>query len=259
MTKVLDDFLNKCLILDTETDSDDYKVAEVIEAGYATYSSEKWEYNQELFSTSYGKVPPKIQSICYINNSMVNSKPTFSQGKDSFEQVICNYRDGYLVAHNHFFDMRVLQRYGINTEDYRWICTWRLAKKLFMDHSDIIETNLPYLRFALELDVPIDMICHRAGHDSLITGLLLVELVKIMVKKGLVDVNDDIGQQVYQYSSSPVIYSSMPFGKHKGQKFIDIPGSYWDWAIKNTQWFNSEADNFDPDLIASIGAALNLE
>lgn len=255
MTKK-EEFLKQCLVLDTETNSDDYKIAEIIEAGYAVLQNNEWVLTQELFKPIDRPIPPKVQSICYITNSMVEDKPAFVDNCDEFSKVVDSYRDGYMVAHNHFYDMRVLERHGIDTTDCNWICTWRLSKKLFGSIDSIEETNLPYLRFALELDVPIDMLCHRAGNDSFMTAKLLEFLVDMMIGTGAIDETQDLGPQIVQFCTDPIVYERMPFGKHKGTLMTDIPHSYWQWAMKNTHWFDEEADNFDPDLMASIHLAL---
>jgi DNA polymerase III epsilon subunit-like protein len=125
--------------------------------------------------------------------------------------------------------------------------------------ESIEETNLPYLRFALELDVPIEMRCHRAGNDSYMTAKLLEVFVDIMEVEGLLDKELPYGPQIQDFSFSPIIYERMPFGKHKGELMTAVPHSYWQWAMRNTDWFNEEADNFDPDLAASIHKALGID
>jgi exodeoxyribonuclease X len=190
---------------------------------------------------------------------MVADKPPFIDSKETFQSVVDGYVAGYLVAHNHFYDMRVLERHGINTENHNWICTWRMAKKLFNGVSAVEETNLPYLRFALELDIPIEMRCHRAGNDSYMTAKLLEVLVTLMEEANLIDTAKPYGPQIHDYARSPIIYELMPFGKYKGQPMTNIPDTYWSWAMKNTDWFNDEADNYDPDLAASIHHAMGLD
>ena len=253
-----EDFLQNCLILDTETNSDDYRIAEIIEAGFAIRENNDWTMFQELHKPVDRPIPPKVESICYITNKMVENKPAFVDSKEVCVEVINGYAGGYLVAHNHFYDMRVLQNHGIDTAHYKWICTWRMAKKIFNGMKAIEETNLPYLRFALELDIPIDMRCHRAGNDSYITGKLLETLVGYMEDTNVIDKEKPYGPQVLEYATSPIFYERMPFGKHKNELMIDVPVSYWNWAQKNTDWFNSEADNYDADLAASIKAVLNI-
>lgn len=254
-----EDFLQSCLVLDTETNSDDYKIAEIVESGFVIREGNDWTIFQELHNTVDRPIPPKVQSICYITPAMVAELPPFVKSKEVFQEVVNGYSGGYLVAHNHFYDMRVLENHGIDTTKHKWICTWRMSKKLFASVDTIEETNLPYLRFALELDVPLDMRCHRAGNDSYMTAKLLETLVDYMEGMGLIDKNLPYGPQILEYSTSPIIYEKMPFGKHKGELMTAVPHSYWQWAMKNTQWFDDTADNFDPDLAASIHKALGLD
>jgi hypothetical protein len=131
-----------------------------------------------------------------------------------------------------------------------------MAKKLFNDTPEVAETNLPDLRFALKLAVPIDMRCHRAGNDSYITGKLLEAFVDILEETGQLDPTCDYGPQIVNWVNEPIIYERMPFGKHKGELLKSIPTSYWQWAMKNTNWFDDSAENHDPDLAASILRAL---
>lgn len=254
-----EDFLKSCMVLDTETNSDDYKIAEIIEAGFVIRDNGDWTIFQELHKPIDRPIPPKVESICYITNKMVEDKPTFIDSSDVFRSVVEGYKSGYLIAHNHFYDMRVLQNHGIDTLDYQWICTWRMAKKLFNGMTDIAETNLPYLRFALELDVPIEMYCHRAGNDSFITGRLLEVLVELMESSNLLNVDEPYGPQILEWAAAPIIYERMPFGKHKNELMTEVPKSYWKWAMQNMDSLNEEADNFDPDFAASVHKALGIE
>ena len=249
-------FLKQCMVLDTETNSSDYRLAEIVETGFVTREVDDWRIFQELHKPTRGNIPAKVQSICYITNQMVADKPSFVDSSGVFQQVVDEFANGYLVAHNHFYDMRVLSAHGIDTSGHTWICTWRLAKKLFANSDDIEETNLPYLRFALELDVPIQMMCHRAGNDSYITARLLEVMVDYLELAGILDKSLPYGEQVAEYCHSPIIYTRMPFGKHKGVLMTEVPTSYWSWAMNNTHWFDETADNFDPDLLASINVAL---
>jgi DNA polymerase III epsilon subunit-like protein len=251
-----ENFLQSCLVLDTETNSDDYKIAEIVESGFVIREDDDWTIFQELHKPVDRPIPPKVESICYITNKMVADKPSFVDSSEIFQSVINGYTGGYLVAHNHFYDMRVLERHGIDTSKHNWLCSWRMSKKLFNGVETIEETNLPYLRFALELDIPIEMRCHRAGNDSYITGKLLEALVSYMEEMGLIDKDQPYGPQIAKWAAEPIIYERMPFGKHKNELMTSVPHSYWSWAMKNTDWFNEDADNHDPDLAASINAVL---
>lgn len=250
-----EDFLKGCLVLDTETTSDDYKVAEIIESGFVIREDDSWTIFQELHKPINHIIPPKVESICYLTNEMVVDKLPFINSKEVFQEIINGYQTGYLVAHNHFYDMRVLENHGINTSNHNWLCTWRLSKKLFNGVKNIEETNLPYLRFALKLDIPIEMRCHRSGNDSFMTAKLLEALIELM-EGSIIDINLPYGPQILEYVNSPIIYERMPFGKHRNELMKDVPKSYWQWALRSTDWFNEDADNYDPDLAASINSVL---
>lgn len=252
-----EDFLQNCLILDTETNSDDYRIAEIVETGFVIREGNDWTIFQELYKPVDRPIPPKVESVCYITNKMVADKSSFLDSKEVFQEVVNGYVGGYLVAHNHFYDMRVIANHGIDTKNHKWICTWRMAKKIFNGIESIEETNLPYLRFALELDIPIEMRCHRAGNDSYMTAKLLELLIEYMEGMDLIDKDLPYGPQIQEYSMSPILYERMPFGKHKGELMSSIPISYWQWGMKNTDWFNEEADNYDPDLAASINKVID--
>jgi exodeoxyribonuclease X len=252
------DFLKQCMVLDTETTGKDYKTAEIIEAGFVILdeNGNDWVIYQELHKPLSGEIPAQVKAICYIVDEMVADCPAFIDAKETFENVVKSFNTGYLVAHNHFYDMRVLQNHGVDTTEYNWLCTWRIAKKLFETVAEIEETNLPYLRFKLELDVPLTMYCHRAGNDSYITAKLLEVLVEYMEGLGLLNLEEPYGPQIMLWAAEPIIYTKMPFGKHKGEDMKNVPPSYWNWAMKNMDSLNEEADNYDPDLAASIAIAL---
>ena len=254
MSKI-EDFLKKCIVLDTETTSSDHKTAEIIESGFVVRVDGAWNVFQDLHKPVNGPIPPKIESICYITNEMVENTLPFSHSADNFQRVVDQYSMGYVVAHNYSYDQHVLENNGIKLPKNS-ICTWRIAKKLFMDTPEVTETNLPYLRFALDLDIPLEYRCHRAGYDSLITGHLLESMIQLMISYGIIDDSIELGPQILDYSNSPIIHKTMPFGKYKNQPMSSIPASYWNWAMNNTDWFDQNADNFDPDLVASIHAAL---
>jgi hypothetical protein len=80
-----------------------------------------------------------------------------------------------------------------------------------------------------------------------------------MTEQGIIDPEQPYGPQILEWFIKPIIYENMPFGKHKGTKMKDVPHSYWQWAMKNTDWFDETSETFDPDLAASIEAALGLD
>lgn len=253
-----EDFFKQCVVLDTETTSKSYSEAEVIESGFVIHKDGLWNTYQELHKPENGLVPPEIQALTYITTAMVVDKPEFKDSKDQFQDIMNLYSDGYAIGHNYFYDMKVLERYDVKLPSQS-ICTWRLSKKLFKDVPEIKETNLPYLRFALELDIPLELHCHRAGTDSLITAKLLEVMIDIMESSNILDTTMPYGPQIMDFCQKPIIYDTWPMGKHKGQKFKDIPASYFNWAINNVDILNPESDSYDDDMAQSLVIYLDNE
>jgi exodeoxyribonuclease X len=247
-----EDFLQKCLVLDTETTSDDYKVAEVVEVGFVI-NDNGWQQYQELYKPDI-PIPPLVESICYITNKMVKDKKRFIDEKSEFQELANGFQ--YLIAHNHFYDMRVLHNHGIKTDKNEWICTWRMIKKLFNGDDTVTATNLPYLRFRFDLDFPITQHCHRAGNDAYLTALLLEMMIDKMEAEGIIDINVPYGPQIIAWLNEPIIYKLMPIGKYKNTKMEDVPIDYWKWALKNMDSLNENADNYDADFAASVNAVI---
>lgn len=250
-----EEFFKSCLILDTETTAKEYTIAEIIESGFVIREDDDWTIFQELHKPDK-PIPPKVESLCYITNSMVEDKLPFRDSKEMIQAVVDGYSQGYLVAHNHFYDKNVLENHGINMKGHTWICTWRLSKKIFNGLADVEETNLPYLRFKLELEVPIEMHCHRAGNDSYITAKLLEALVSLMEDTGVIDQTLPYGPQIAKWAEEPIIYDRMPIGKYKGELLANVPRDYWKWALANMDMLKEDAATFDPDFAASVAACL---
>jgi hypothetical protein len=72
----------------------------------------------------------------------------------------------------------------------------------------------------------------------------------------IIDKDKPYMSQVLQWLQEPIIYDTMPFGKHKGKPLESVPLDYWMWALENMDSLNEDKDNYDPDFAASVAAAL---
>lgn len=246
------EFLQSCVAIDTETTGKDFKTAEVIELGYTLYNDS--QKGQETFSQLYKPelpLPAEVSGITHIDKYMLQHQPTFTSNEVD-EQLHSKFTNPVYIAHNSFYDMKVLTRYGL--KDSTWICTLRIAEKLLKGEHRLF--NLPYLRYALDLGVNNDLACHRAGTDALLTFRLLEVFIGMMETQGLIDTNEDYLPQIIEYQNKPKVIDKMPFGKYKGQLLKDVPRSYWKWAIDNLDSLNPEMDNYDEELATAINKVL---
>jgi len=251
-----DKFFHDCIVLDTETTDLDYKIAEVIELGYIlTIDGERVRVNS-LYKP-HDLITPEISSITNITQRMVNDCDYFEDDFDTFTSVIAAYsKDAFCVAHNAFYDSKVLSRYGFEHDP--WICTLRIAKKLFSDDNTVSNFKLAYLRYRFGILDPAEhtIEAHRADSDALVTSHLLEYFVTLMEDNGTIDKDLPYLEQIIEWLDKPIVFTQMPFGKHKGKKLTEVPLDYWKWALDKMDILDETKENYDADFAASVEVAL---
>jgi len=261
MSNPVEQLLNDCIVIDTETTSLDFKEAEIIQyAGdtamniierFATHGYEGAVPSD--FFTASNPITAETSSITTITNRMVAGRPLFAESQEATELAINKHR--YMVAHNSYYDEGVFKKYGMSFP--QTICTMRFAKKLYKDDVNITKHNLSFLRYALDLPIPDDTPAHLADADVLVTTMLFVRLIEDAIDEGYLDVAaGDLGGQITAWLDQPVIITIMPFGKHKGKKLTEVPIDYWQWALENFNALNEEDSAYDKDFAASVTQAI---
>lgn len=123
------------------------------------------------------------------------------------------------VAHNAAFERQFFGGSG-----KPWVCTMRAARRAWPDKpSHALQT----LRFALDLpiaDREYARAAHRAGPDAYVTAFLFVDLLRA----GLTP------ETMIAGSNGPALLPRIPFGKHKGSRFEDLPFDYLKWLRGTT-------------------------
>jgi exodeoxyribonuclease X len=161
-------------------------------------------------------------AIHHITEKMVADKPLFKESDTYVKlQELVSDINNVIVAHNAQFDMRMLQVEGLFTQ--RVICTLKLAR--YLDSNGVIpKYNLQYLRYYLGLEV--DAKAHDALGDIMVLEALFSRLnVKF---QGNTDLMEPV-QEMINISSNPVLIARMPFGKHRGTLFSEVPQDYLEW------------------------------
>ena len=248
-------FLRKCLVIDTETTNVDYKEAEVIEMGYVIRQDGKWETTEKLYKP-HKEIPPDCSAVNNISNKMVEKCPYFEDDVEMYKELFSQQmgEDYIMIAHNAFYDQNVLNNYGFSFPNS--LSTLRIVKKLFPVDSGIANYKLAYLRYYMGILDPADfpelVNTHRAGFDALVAAHLLEKCLDFMETKGIIDTNLPYYEQIEKFLMTPVQVVNMPFGKHKGKPLKDVPLDYWRWAVTNMNCLDEKSTEYDADLSYSI-------
>lgn len=138
--------------------------------------------------------------------------------------------DGYeFAAHNAEFDFSFIP--PISNAP---VCTCRLARKLW---PDLECYSNQFLRYHFKLSIPQhvrEMQMHRALPDATVTAFLLIhELNEVLARAENPDMAD-VGRLV-SWIAEPMLLRTIRFGKHKGEKWSDVPKSYLSWMLKNME------------------------
>lgn len=204
------------IFLDTETTGNrpEDRICQI------AFKSEKGPATCELFNPGL-PISIDAMSIHHITNEMVADKPAFkgSEACNKLTDLVAGEKN-VIVAHNARFDIGMLQKEGINPP--RHICTLKLSR--YLDKNGVIpKYNLQYLRYYLDLKVD------AKPHDALGDVQILEALFNRIYAKFEGNGTTDIAEEMIRISNSPILIPRMPFGKHRGKLFSEIPMDYLGW------------------------------
>lgn len=219
-------------VIDTET-TGLQDGASIVEIACVEYPTSRKSYMTSLVMPT-DPISYEAMACHHITSKMVEESPTLAEVLSSFPGIT---RTEVFVAHNAAFDKKALPEY---LRDKPWICTYRVALHLWPDapsHSNQV------LRYYLGLDVS-DMpdecgsTPHRALYDAWCTAKLLERQFE-EIRTGLTDVgaetfpaDSEILEELLRLTVAPVLLRTCRFGKHRGERWEDIPKDYLKWVLR---------------------------
>lgn len=185
---------------------------EICEIGWVdlVYYPEGWRIEGEhksMFVNPGHPIPPKLTAEVHgISDEMVKDGITPSEARAILAKGAVIH-----AAHNARFDRQFVQ------SNLPWICTMEGARKVWPqapNHKN--ETLKTFLGIEVEGDA------HRAGYDAAVSARILLQLFKHLTIEEMIRISDP-GH----------VPTTMPYGKHKGQKIRELPIDYLTWMLEN--------------------------
>lgn len=158
-------------------------------------------------------IPPETSAVHHIIDTDVADAPPLGTAIERVLGFSWEGRVDVVAAHNAKFDRGFLPP----LKDKRWIDTYRCALHLWPEAPNHKNMTLRYWK---GIDLPREG-AHRALADALVTAHLL----KLMLAERSVD-------ELLALSDLPVVLRKVPFGKHAGALWADVPRDYLDWASR---------------------------
>lgn len=182
-------------------------------------------------------IPPNSSAEHHITDAMVKD----ARGPDAVCMRLAEKTVDYYVAHKADFE-----REFWGGGDTPWICTWKVALRVYQDApSHKLQALRYWLRFDddPDFDVAAAMPAHRAGPDTYVDAFLL----KSLMTKATVE-------QMVKWSSGPALLITCYMPKHKNKPWAQVgqeDPSYLTWIL-------DKSDITDRDLRATARYYLNL-
>lgn len=191
----------------------------ICEVGYTDLTAD-WKVGETFsFLVNPGHpIPPQTRAIHHISDADVaNAVPP----DVALRTLMIGMEPGdVFAAHNAKFEQAFFAGGGLP-----WICTMQCAKHIFPaapGHSN------QTLRYWLGIDEEFDradraMPPHRAGPDTFVTAHILARLVFASNVPELI-----------RLTTAPVLLRDVTFGKHRGDKWANLPWDYLNWVANKS-------------------------
>ncbi len=211
------------IILDTETHTLN---GQPIEIAYAPIELQQGQLSldkSQIFDQLYQVDEPisyAAMAVHHILESDLVDQPHYSSFRLPNETV-------YMIGHNIDYDLRAIEKCGVNTQHIKAICTLALARRVWPDAEAHNISALIYM-ISKGSAKAREMIkkAHRADMDIILTANILNQIVQHLNINSL--------EELYAASEDARIPRTLNFGKHKGTALRDLPADYIQWLLRQT-------------------------
>lgn len=217
------------IILDTETHTLNGQPIEIAYAPIQIADHKITLDKSQLFDQLYSVDEPisyAAMAVHHILESDLIDQPHCTAFKLPEDTV-------YIIGHNIDYDIRALEKCGVDSANIKAICTLALARLVWPNAEAHNISALIYM-ISKGSEKAREMIrkAHRADMDIILTANILMHIVHQLKINSI--------EELYAASEDARIPRSINFGKHRGSAIADLPPDYVQWLLRQ--------DDLDPYL-----------
>ena len=205
-------------IIDFETTGipDDEASHSVVEAAWIDYDAQTKEFIVEHGCLVKPETPMDIraQAVHHISYDEAMDKGVKWEFVEADLELQGDEETIIYVAHNAEFEQKFF-----NSLDAKWVDTYKVALKQYPDAPSHSNQALKY--YLGITDKPEHHPPHRALPDCKVTAEILFKMAE-----------DLKFNEMIRISKEPPYLTKIGFGKHKGERFEDLPRDYLEWLSK---------------------------
>lgn len=209
------------IILDTETHTLNGLPIEIayapIEISEGKLSLDKQQMFDQLYSVNE-PISYAAMAVHHILESDLLDQPDYH----SFELP---QNTSYIIGHNVDYDIRAIEKCGVNTSHIKAICTLALARRVWPEAD---AHNISALIYMISKGSPkareLLKGAHRADADIMLTANILMHIIYHL--------NIQTIEQLYVASEDARIPRTLNFGKYKGYAISELPDDYVRWLLR---------------------------
>ena len=211
----------QAIILDTETHTLNGQPIEIAYAPIQIHDGKLTLDKSQIFDQLYRVDEPisyAAMAVHHILESELVDQPhytSFSLPQDTT----------YVIGHNIDYDIRALEKCGVDISKIKAICTLALARLVWPDAEAHNISALIYMITKGSAKAR-DMIkkAHRADMDIILTANILMHEIHHLKIQTI--------EELYTASEDARIPRTINFGKHRGTAIADLPADYMQWLLR---------------------------
>jgi exodeoxyribonuclease X len=170
-------------------------------------------------------IPPEASAVHHLTDIDVVTAPLFGT---VWAERYMPPAGTICAAHNCEFEQEFLP----TPAGVQWLCTYKCALRKWPDAPGHSNQVLRYWRKFDDrdgFDCDLARLAHRAEPDTYVTAWLLRDLL-----------SDAPIETLVAWSKEPKVFPVLTFGKHRGEKWAEVPFGY-------LQWLRDGQHNMDAD------------